>query len=78
MFSDPSLYLGYAGSKVNNFEPGESVPLGLFPEVGPLDPSDVVLGISNPTKGCPTIDLPPVLGLKTDFFQVSMFEKKIS
>ena len=72
MFSDPSLYLGYAGSKVNNFEPGESVPLGLFSEVGPVDPSDVVLGISNPTKGCPTIDLPPVLGLKTDFFQVRM------
>ena len=64
------MYRGYAGAKVHNFEIGEEVPLGLFPQTGPADVSDAVLGNASPTRGCPSIELPPVLGLKTDFFQV--------
>ena len=75
VFSDPQLYFGYAGAKVHNFEKGEEVPLGFFPPYGPTDANNAALGTTDPLKGCPTIELPPVLGLSTDFFQVNLYKK---
>ena len=75
VFSDPQLYFGYAGAKVHNFDKGEEVPLGFFPPYGPTDANNAALGTTDPFRGCPTIELPPVLGLSTDFFQVNLKKK---
>ena len=63
---------------MHNFEKGEEVPLGFFPPYGPTDANNAALGTTDPLKGCPTIELPPVLGLSTDFFQVNLDKKTLN